>query len=95
MMMIVAPFSPRSNTMPNRRDSPLYTDAVYGIRNMKTMRADAVLRVFESKRFSKYSGIVFAPMWFVIRRVRLPRRKNGIRLPMKAFPMPTHEAETP
>ena len=34
--------------MPNRRDSPLYTLAVYGIRNTKMMAAAAMRSALES-----------------------------------------------
>ena len=42
-----------SNAIPNRRESPLYTDAVYGIRKINEIAEAAILKALLSKRLPK------------------------------------------
>ena len=81
--------------MPKRRDKPLYTLAVYGIRKTKMMAALAIRRPFDWKRLPKNSGMVVAPRRCVISRVRGPSTHQAKRLPRIALPMPAHTAAMP
>ena len=81
--------------MPNRRDRPLYTLAVYGMRNTKMMAAAAMRKPFDWNRAPKNSGIVDAPRRCVISRVRGPSTHQASKLPRMALPMPIHVAATP
>ncbi len=76
-------------------ERPLYTDAVYGIKNMNTITADAVLSPFESYLFSKNSGIVDALRCFDIFLVLSPSRTHARALPIRAFPTPIHDEAMP
>ena len=83
------------NTMLNRLDRPLYSEAVYGIMKMNTMMDAAIFRLFEPKRFSKKSGIVLVSRCLVMIRVRRPRISHARSEPMNALPRPTQVLARP
>ncbi len=74
--------------MPNRRDKPLYKEAVYGIRNIKTIMEAPNFKPSLWKRLPKNSGMVALFKCCVIMRVRLPRMTHANIEPISALPMP-------
>ena len=83
------------NPSSNSLEMPMYTPAVYGMRNTKAM-TDATMRSpSESKRVPKKSGIVRLWRCCVISRVRLARMSHARSEPITAFPMPIHVDESP
>ena len=83
------------NAIPKRRESPLYSDAVYGMRNMKIMIDAISLRPGLPKRLAKKSGIVAESRCCVMMRVRRPSIDHASSEPMRALPMPAHVADMP
>ena len=83
------------NDMTMRRLRPLYTLAVYGMRNTKMIAAAAMRRARESKRLPKNSGIVVAPRRCVISRARGPSTHQASNEPMIALPIPAQVADRP
>ena len=81
--------------MEKRRESPLYSDAVYGIRKTKTISAALTFSAGDEKRFPKNSGMVAVPSFWVRRRVRRPSTTHARREPRNAFPSPIHVDATP
>ena len=79
-----------SNAMANSLDSPLYSEAVYGIRNTKMIAEAPTFSARLPKRFSKNSGIVALLSWRVMMRVRRPRITHASSEPISALPTPTH-----
>ena len=59
------------------------------------MSAAAMRRPLLAKRAPKNSGMVWAPIARVMRRVRGPSTSQASRLPMIALPMPTQVADRP
>ena len=76
------------NAISNSLDSPLYTEAVYGIRKMKTIMDAATLSALDPYRSPKKSGIVLDWRCWVMIFVLLPSTTQARRLPMTALPMP-------
>ena len=81
--------------MPNRRLRPLYSDAVYGIRNTKMMAEAASFSPRLPKRLPKNWGMVAASRCCVMTRVRRPRTAQASSEPSRALPMPAQVAATP
>ena len=73
----------------------MYSDAVYGIRNINTITEANTLSGTESNLLPKKSGIVFASSFCVMILVLLPRMFQAISEPMKALPSPAHVADIP
>ena len=83
------------NAMPKSRERPLYSEAVYGMRNTKMIAAAASLSAGLPKRFAKKSGIVAESRCCVMMRVRRPRTAHARSEPISALPMPAHVADSP
>ena len=78
------------NAIPNNLDNPLYTEAVYGTRNMNTIAEAVIFSALLPYLSPKKSGIVLEFRCCVITLVRLPSTTHASRLPINAFPSPIH-----
>ena len=76
------------NAIPNSLDSPLYKEAVYGIRNTKVITDAAIFNELFPNLFSKKSGMVLEFKCCVITLVRRPRTTQAMRDPSMALPIP-------
>ena len=81
--------------MPNRRDRPLYKEAVYGIKKIKIITEAPTFNGLLPKRSPKNWGIVAESKCCVIMRVLRPNTAHANREPIIAFPIPAHVAAIP
>ena len=83
------------NAIPNSLESPLYSDAVYGIRKINTIIDAPIFSGCDANRFPKNCGMVAESRCWLMILVRLPRITQASNEPMIALPIPAHVAETP
>ena len=79
----------------NRPPSPLYREAVYGIKNTNIMIDAIILRVLSPNLLPKKSGIVALPSLCVIDLVLLPSNFHARSEPINALPIPIQVDATP
>jgi hypothetical protein len=79
----------------NIRDNPLYTLAVYGIKNKNTTNAENIRIAADLYRDPKNSGIVALSKCLDITRVRRPKTSHASSDPIIALPNPIQIADTP
>ena len=72
----------------NSLDSPLYSEAVYGIRKMKMMSDAPIFSALLPKRLPKNSGMVAALRCCVMMRVLRPSTAQASSEPISALPTP-------